>query len=308
MLRSCRVDSGKTTSSKVWMVLRNRNPDIRLAGVHQTLSNTLTTANGLQKFKELFTDHIYHYGVLHAYGSTSELKGSTIYSAFQTMKTQQDSLAQGKNAQIVLGFQINDAQASYATVQKDIIQSLIPKYPITIIVTITHHLKILHGTAVQGLQPWYSPTVYFDITDTVNQWSDLASSLNNVRVMASFSMAAAAWTITGSDSTIQDPEHYSMSWWNPVVNVQSCKDSYSQSAEHYESGEYMFTANGTASFVLTYDTADTMIAKMQKLFGGVKTHPAHHGWALYDVDFEDYSGMCGSPFARLKAISRYLQL
>lgn len=272
------------------------------------LSYELNTPTGKQKFGELFSDNIYHYGVLHAYGNEYDLEDSTIYSAFQKIKDQQDTLAQGKNGHRVLGFQIVDAFEEYASQQEDIINSLIPTYPITIIVTISHHFKIAHGTTVQGLQGWYSPSTYYDLKDTAIQWGNLASSLSDVRIMASFTMAAAAWTLTSTSSYISDPESFSMSWWNPVINVQSCKDSYSQSATLQTDGEYMFTANATASFVLTYDTADTFIAKMMHFFSKVSPHPKHHGWALYDVDFEDYSGMCGSAFARLKAISRYLQL
>ncbi|KAH6927981.1 hypothetical protein HPB50_010211 [Hyalomma asiaticum] len=89
----------------------------------------------------------------------------------------------------------------------------------------------------------------------------------------------------------------------------SCKDTYKQTGEHRSAQSYMFSANNTAKFLLTYDTSETLRRKMEWFFRDVGTLPKKHGWAVYDVDFEDYTNMCyRGNFPRLKAIKRYLEI
>ncbi|XP_054922829.2 uncharacterized protein [Dermacentor andersoni] len=121
-------------------------------------------------------------------------------------------------------------------------------------------------------------------------------------------MAASVWITNGSAGSATDPLRYKYKWWNPVVYVQSCKDTFSKT-EYSSSAETMFSSSKGLEVVLAYDTAESLRKKTELFFAEAGNLPKKHGLALYEVDFDDYTNACGlGAFQRLKTLSRYLHL
>lgn len=261
-----------------------------------------TTAQ--QKFQALWNNNIYHYGMLHVYDKAENLTATDKLRLLKTIKARQDALGANKNGHRVLGFKLLRGSASHVK-YIEVLNHTQRHYPVTIIVVVTHMFKVAYKDYILGPQLWTSSRSYV-LWDSSQYW--ISKFNDNVRVMPSFTMSAAAWIFSGSNGNLDDLLDYKIQWWNPVIYVQSCKDTYIQSGYH-SGGEFMFKGNKSVGFVLTYDTAENLKKKMEKFFVAATNLPKKHGWALYDVDLDDFSNECGNgAFHRLKEISRYMHL
>lgn len=269
------------------------------------IDDQLRQSTAQDKFKALWNNNIYHYGMLHVYDKPDNITSTDKLRLLKTIKARQDALGANKNGHRVLGFRF---VGGYKNPDKyrQVLNYTQRNYPVTIIVTVGHMFKASYGGKINGPQIWYSGT-YYALYDIASYWK-LVKMDDNVRIMPSFTMSAAAWIFNGSSGNLDDLQNYRINWWNPVIYVQSCKDTYSQSGYHSD-GELMFKGNKSLGFVLTYDTAENLKKKMEKFFGVVTNLPKKHGWALYDVDLDDFSNECSKgAFHRLKEISRYMHL
>ncbi|XP_070395456.1 uncharacterized protein [Dermacentor albipictus] len=252
-------------------------------------------------FQALWNNNIYHYGMLHILDSLKRLTYKNQLRLIKTIKERQDALGASKNGQRVLGF---------LQVYKSDITTLVNftqwNYPVTIIVTCGHTWKASYDDVIRVPQLWIGPKMT-NLNDIASHWAKVKIN-DNVRIMVSFTMSASVWITKGSTGSATNPLSYRCKWWNPVVYVQSCKDTFSKT-KYIPSAETMISSSKGLEVLLAFDTAENLRKKTELFFARVGNLPKKHGLALYDVDFDDYTNACGKgAFQRLKTLSRYLHL
>ncbi|XP_077560687.1 uncharacterized protein LOC144175473 [Haemaphysalis longicornis] len=89
----------------------------------------------------------------------------------------------------------------------------------------------------------------------------------------------------------------------------ACVENHTEPVRLDKAGQFMYTGSGNNWFLLAYDTSETMQTKMKKFFELMGSPAGRRGWAVYDVDFDDYSNKCNysSNFHGLRTVSKFLQ-
>ncbi|KAK8789106.1 hypothetical protein V5799_021118 [Amblyomma americanum] len=265
--------------------------------------NVLKTPDGKNKFSKMWNDIIYHYGLLHVWESADALKANNArLKLLSEIKSRQDALGSNKNGHRVIGFQF---QAAHDLDKfNDVISYLQSQYPITILITITHLFKIPPNSFSMGPSEWESHHVH-SMNEALKKLKATTIS-GTVTAIPSFTMAAISWKTTSTwDAT---RPNWQTTYSTPVLYSQVCDNLIQQKPVFSPSTMHMYTGWPSNKDLITFDTADTMLAKMQMYFAAFDPLPKKHGWALYDVDYDDYINNCslGSAFVRLKAIKQYL--
>ncbi|KAK8789104.1 hypothetical protein V5799_021119 [Amblyomma americanum] len=265
--------------------------------------NALRAADGQQKFAKLWNDMIYHYGLLHVWETADALKANNArLKLLSELKTRQDALGSKKNGQRVLGFQFQAPRDLDKF--NDVVTHLQKQYPITIIIAVTHLFKIPPNSFSMGPSEWESNHAH-SLNEALKKIKATTISAT-VTAMPSFTMAAISWKTAGTWDAKRP--NWQTTYSTPVIYSQVCDKLITQKPVFSPSTIHMYAGWPKNKDLITFDTTDTMLTKMQMYFAAFDPLPKKHGWALYDVDYDDYINNCSlaSAYARLKVIKQYL--
>lgn len=287
-------------------------------------SKALRSETGQRKFKKLWDDQIYHYGILHTWDEPSVLKApNTKLGLIKVLKEQTDKIKGSDTVELVIGFQFKNGND--LTNLKDVADYILKTYPITVLVAISHLFKkkksdlfsysngpsTWDGCARKENKKADCPHLMKDIATQLKA----TKSVKNSTVMVSFTMAGAFWKLNSGVYVVKTNVNFNLGgywqsrYFSPVEHTQACVENHTEPARLDKAGQFMYTGSGDNWLLLAYDTSETMQTKMKKFFELMGSPAGRRGWAVYDVDFDDYSNKCNysSNFHGLRAVSKFLQ-
>ncbi|KAL1479985.1 hypothetical protein MTO96_051415 [Rhipicephalus appendiculatus] len=112
------------------------------------IADQLKSPDAQNSLKDLWNDRIYHYGILELWADPSDIQSTDKLQLFTELKKRQDVFGADKEGHRVLGFQHVDVE--YTNKTADSANYLINKFPITILVTMTHTFKTLDEQFSEG--------------------------------------------------------------------------------------------------------------------------------------------------------------
>lgn len=287
-------------------------------------AKALRNETGQSKFKKLWDDQIHHYGILHTWDDPPVLKApNTKLDLIKVLKEQTDKIKGSVTVELVIGFQFKNGND--LTKLKDVADYILKTYPITVLVAISHLFKkkkldlssysngpsTWDGCALKENQKADCPHLMKDIATQLKA----TKSLKNSTVMVSFTMAGAFWKLNSGVYVVKTNVKFNLGgywqsrYFSPVEHTQACVENHTEPVRLDKAGQFMYTGSGNNWFLLAYDTSETMQTKMKKFFELMGSPAGRRGWAVYDVDFDDYSNKCNysSNFHGLRTVSKFLQ-
>ncbi|XP_064485542.1 uncharacterized protein LOC135398020 isoform X2 [Ornithodoros turicata] len=284
-------------------------------GAIDNLQTALSGKAGQEDFAALFHGKIQHHGTLNVVGNKTYLQ-----QAMSRLKTilplvvglhSLNTADSNKQSYIVIGVEMTNPLADGSYLSPTLHEAA--KTFANILLVRTHvsswDMKEDKGTA--GASMWINSRGIgkHDLNSTLSAIQDLSRPPHQCIVMMSMTLAVASFHMGRSEHLIDRDTSSSKPMNFGLVDFnKACMSSVTET-KVVEPEKIVLGADPQEQQQIIYESEDTMIAKVRLVHEKHQDRPSgilDVSWALFDVDYGDYSGACGrgTSFSRLEAVRR----